>query len=101
METLGIKFFVNITPRSPMYRETEAYDYFGPRWAVAESIISMFKESGFIVFDEYRMGEHDYTDDMAFNATHLSELGARQYTARLDSVLTKLDSLRAELDAKK
>ena len=90
LESLGIKFFINITPRSPLYKETEAFDYFGPRWAVAEAIISMFKEDGFVVFDEYKMGEHDYTEEMAFNATHLSELGAIQYTARLDSMLEAL-----------
>ena len=101
MESLGIKFFVNITPRSPEYRDIEVFDYFGPRWVVGESIVSMFKEYGFIVFDEYKMGEHDYTSEMAFNSTHLSELGAAQYTARVDSLLPKLDSLRHELDAKK
>lgn len=90
LESLGIKFFINITPRSPLYKETEAFDYFGPRWPVAEAIISMFKEDGFVVFDEYKMGEHDYTEEMAFNATHLSELGAIQYTARLDSMLEAL-----------
>jgi hypothetical protein len=36
------------------------------------------------------MGDHDYTDEMAFNEDHLSYLGAIQLTTRLDSVLKSL-----------
>ena len=83
----GIKFFVNITPRNPDYKDTGAFGYFGPRWIVAETIISMFEDADILVFDENKMGNHDYPDKMAYNSIHLSYLGAIQYTARLDSLL--------------
>ena len=86
----GIKFFVNITPRHPEYRETGSFGFFGPRRIVAETIFSMFEDEDFIVFDENKMGEHDYTDKMAYNSIHLSKEGAIQYTARLDSLLETL-----------
>jgi len=90
LEKQGIKFFVNITPRNPRYKETEAFDYFGPRWNVAEKVISMFEEEKFLIFDENKNGDHDYTDDMAYNTVHLSKEGARRYTERLDSLLETL-----------
>lgn len=89
-DSLDIKFIMNVTPRNPAYEETGAYGYFGPRRVVAENIIEMIKDMGIIVFDENKMGQHDYPDDMAFNTTHLSEKGAIQYTARLDSLLETL-----------
>ena len=45
----------------------------------------------FRLWDENKMGDHDYTDEMAFNEDHLSYLGAIQLTTRLDSLLKKLD----------
>lgn len=40
--------------------------------------------------DENKMGDHDYTDAMAFDYDHLSYLGAAQLTHRLDSLLNTL-----------
>jgi hypothetical protein len=37
------------------------------------------------------MGLHDYSDEMAVNTDHLSALGARQLTERLDSLLKEMD----------
>ena len=58
---------------------------------MANAIIDGLKEHGFLIFDENKNGKHDYTDEMAYNNTHLSYLGARQFTARLDSVLRSLE----------
>ena len=44
------------------------------------------------MFDENKFGEHDYTSDMAYNTDHLSALGAKQYTHRLDSLLATLEN---------
>ena len=41
--------------------------------------------------DENRMGDHDYTDEMAINCDHLSGTGAAQLTRRLDSLLKSLE----------
>ena len=89
-EQLGIKFFVHVTPRNPDYKDSGAFGFFGPRWVVAETIFDMFEEEGFLIFDENRMGDHDYSEDMAFNCIHLSAEGAIRFTARLDSLLETL-----------
>lgn len=86
----GIAFFMTITPRSPGYKETEAFGYFGPGWDVAKEIIEKIKGLGIPVFDEYNYGDHDYTDKMACGSFHLSYLGAYQFTRRLDAFLEKL-----------
>ena len=41
--------------------------------------------------DENRMGDHDYTDEMAADRDHLAEKGAEQLTSRLDSLIRTLD----------
>ena len=90
LEAQGVKFFMNITPRNPQYRETESFDYFGPDRNVAEKIITLLEEDEILIFDENKMGEHDYGDDMAYNMIHVSKEGALRYTARLDSLLETL-----------
>ena len=44
----------------------------------------------FVYWDENQMGDHDYTDEMASNKDHLSYLGAKQLTLRLNAKLKKL-----------
>ena len=44
----------------------------------------------FIFMDEHKMGNHDYTSEMAYNMDHLCIKGASQLTARLDSLLGTL-----------
>ena len=41
--------------------------------------------------DENKMGEHDYTDDMAYDRDHLGSLGAEKISRRLDSLIQTLD----------
>ena len=48
----------------------------------------------FVLMDENQMGNHDYTDSMAYESDHLSALGANQLTGRLDSVLKTLETFR-------
>ena len=47
--------------------------------------------SNFRLMDENKMGNHDYTEDMAIDYDHLSAIGAVQLTSRLDSLLHTLD----------
>lgn len=89
-DSRGVKVVAAITPRNPGYRKTEVFGSFGPKRDVAQKIIDSVAEMGAILFDENKDGLHDYTDEMAFNTNHLSYLGARQFSIRLDSLLKSL-----------
>ena len=89
-DSCGLALVAAITPRNPAYRETEAYDVFGPSWDVAHELIQAVADMGILIFDEYKDGLHDYTDVMAANEYHVSYLGAIQFTERLDSLLKTL-----------
>ena len=90
IDSCGIQLIAAIPPRSPQYRYAEAFDPYGPSWNVAHQIIDAVKDMGILVFDEYKDGYHDYTDAMANNPNHLSYLGAAQFSARLDYLLSML-----------
>lgn len=88
---IGIVF-----PQAPYYMETGAYGLYGLQRSVASKkfayLDSLAKANPyFVLMDENKMGKHDYTDKMAQNRDHLSYLGAKQMTARLDSVLKTLE----------
>lgn len=89
-DSCGITVIATITPRNPAYRETEAFDIFGPSRTVAHELIQAVADMGILIFDENKDGLHDYTEEMAANAYHVSYLGAIQYTERLDSLLKTL-----------
>jgi hypothetical protein len=79
-------------PMNPRYKETGAYGRHGLRRSVASTLIERIQNlssvyPNFILFDENKMGDHDYTDEMARDLDHLNELGAAQMTGRLDSLL--------------
>lgn len=88
-EAKGIKVFLNITPRNPLYKNTGSYCYFGPRRSLVNKIIRTLRYKGYYIFDENKGGHHDYSNIMAANNVHLSILGAQKYTARLDELLRK------------
>lgn len=79
-------------PLNPKYRETGAYGRHGLRRSEAPAIIEKIQKlneayPNFIIFDENKMGNHDYTDEMARDTDHLGDLGAAQMSLRLDSLL--------------
>ncbi len=85
-----------IFPQSPAYKETGSFGRYGIRRSEAPALIEELKNleqeyPHFHFWDENKMGEHDYTDEMAFNEDHLCYLGAIQLTTRLDSLLKILD----------
>lgn len=87
---IGILF-----PQSPRYKNTGSLGICGmQRSEAAEKIAwldSVAQEKPYFVFvDENKMGDHDYTDEMAYNMDHLSPAGAAQLTTRLDSLLKTL-----------
>jgi hypothetical protein len=90
MDRRNIKLVLAVTPRNPAYAETEGFGVFGPSREVARAVINRFVEKGYVVFDENKDGKHDYTPKMAYNNTHLSYIGAEQFTSRLDSLLKTL-----------
>ena len=57
---------------------------------MAHKIIKAVEDMGIMVFDEYKDGYHDYTNEMANNQNHVSYLGAAQFSARLDAWLKTL-----------
>ena len=85
-----------ICPINPKYSETGAYGYAGLRRsevpAVLQDLSNLTKNhENFILFDENKMGNHDYTDKEAHDYSHLSAEGAEKLTQRLDSLIQTLD----------
>lgn len=84
-----------IFPQAPQYRETGALGLYGLQRSVAKKKIAYLDSIAkanpyFVLMDENKMGEHDYTDEMAQNRDHLSHIGAIQMTTRLDSLIKTL-----------
>ena len=81
-----------IFPQSPEYRNTGSMGRDGLRRSEAVDVIDSLQKlqnvfDNFILMDENKMGFHDYVDSMAQDCDHLNQLGAKQLTARLDSLL--------------
>lgn len=94
-EEKGIFVVGIVFPQSPAFRETGSFGRYGIRRSEAPALLEELKNleqeyPHFHFWDENKMGNHDYTDEMAFNEDHLSYLGAIQLTTRLDSVLKSL-----------
>jgi uncharacterized protein (TIGR02171 family) len=88
-----------ITPVSPYYKKTGSYGRHGMRRSDAEILIERLKTvesktKNFVLMDENKMGNHDYLGDVAYDYDHLCWTGAEKLTARLDSLLIKLESKR-------
>ena len=84
-----------IFPQNPRYKETGIFGRYGMRRSLARSLINQFHElaqiyPNFTLFDENKMGAHDYTDMEAVDSDHLCYNGTPKITARLDSVLKSL-----------
>ena len=83
-------------PVNPKYQETGAYGYAGLRRSEAAAVIKEISDlekvyPNFVLMDENKMGNHDYTDNMANDNSHLSTEGAQKLTHRLDSLIQTLD----------
>lgn len=83
-------------PVNPKYQETGAYGYAGLRRSEAAAVIKEISDlekvyPNFVLMDENKMGNHDYTDNMANDNSHLSTKGAQKLTRRLDSLIRTLD----------
>ena len=94
-ENYGVYVIGIVFPQSPAYKNTGAFGRYGLRRsempALLQELQDLSKEFPHFVFiDENKMGNHDYPDEFAYNRDHLCALGAKQMTARLDSVLKTL-----------
>lgn len=84
-----------IFPQNPRYKKTGAYGRYGLRKSYAKTLIEKIKKlekdySNFRFVDENKMGEHDYSDNMASDTDHLCVMGGYQLWDRLDSVIQTL-----------
>ena len=84
-----------IFPQAPQYIKTGSFGLYGLQRSVVSGKIarldSLAKANAhFVLMDEYKMGNHDYSDDMAFNRDHLCSEGAKRMATRLDSLLRTL-----------
>ena len=92
----NIIFIGVITPQNPLYKETGSFGRYGIQRSEAPSLIKEIADlqdtySNFILIDENKMGDHDYSDDMATDSDHLAIKGAEQLTHRLDSLIRTFD----------
>jgi hypothetical protein len=96
-EDKGIVVIGIIFPQSPSFRQTGSFGRYGIRRSempgIMEKLDSLSKAHGnFVLFDENRMGDHDYPESMAANQDHLNRAGAVQLTQRLDSLIIKIEA---------
>ena len=92
----GVYIIGVILPQSPDYKNTGAFGFGGIRRSVAPDLIEEIsglsdKYSRFILLDENKMGNHDYTSEMALDCSHLNHAGAEQLTHRIDSLINTLN----------
>jgi hypothetical protein len=85
-----------IFPQSPAYKNSGAYGAYGLKRSEAPALIDRISHisdtlPNFIFFDENKMGNHDYSDEMARDRDHLATPGAEQMTHRLDSLIQTLN----------
>jgi len=93
LQSKGILLFMINFPQSRHYKEAPYAETYGVKWDryrnLIDSVNAIEKQySNFHVYDAYNAGENDY-DSLDFNnESHLSELGARKLSHRLDSVIS-------------
>ena len=85
-----------IVPVNPKYKNTGAFGYRGLRRSDAFKVIEDLSDlsltyPNFVLMDENKMGEHDYTDEDALDNAHLSKAGAAKLTPRIDSLIRTLN----------
>ena len=86
-----------IFPQSPAYAKTGAFGRYGLRRSSAKKLIAELeglkkKYPNFVLMDENKMGEHDYTDAMAIDEDHLCYAGSIQMSKRLNKLLLSLEA---------
>lgn len=88
---IGVEF-----PQSPAFKTTGSYAQFGIQRSLMPQLFEEINDisktyPNFIFVDENKMGNHDFPEDMAQDAGHLSTDGATKMSIRLDSLLRTLE----------
>jgi hypothetical protein len=86
-----VKVILLVPPQNPEYAKTGSFGIYGLRRSLSVKLLENAKKMNAVLFDENKMGAHDYTADMAYNTDHLSRKGAKQLSGRLDSLLKTLE----------
>lgn len=91
VSVIGIVF-----PQSPNFKKTGSFGRYGVRRSEAPKLLKRIQDleqvyPNFTFWDENKMGDHDYSDPMANNKDHLSDLGAQQLTERLNLLLESME----------
>ena len=86
-ERRGVTVVLIVPPQNPKYAETGSYGIYGVRRSVAKELLERASQMNVVLFDENKMGAHDYKSNMAYNTDHLSYEGTKRLSARLDSLL--------------
>jgi len=94
-----IHLILYTTPESPYYKNTNAYGRWGPGRGSGEAMMAQLKAledtfpEYYHFYDANRGGNHDYTDDEAWDFDHLCAKGAQKFSTRVsalvDSVLRR------------
>ncbi len=84
-----------IFPQNPLYVNTGSFSFHGIQRSIAPTLIQELADlsktyPNFMLMDENKMGDHDYTDGMAYDNNHLSSDGALQMTLRINSLLATM-----------
>jgi uncharacterized protein (TIGR02171 family) len=88
----GVHLLVVVYPQNPEFARSPYYQHYGPlqetALAVLQDLQGLERISDRVHFyDAHRFGNHDYTDEDAYDVNHLSFKGAVKLTARLDSLV--------------
>jgi formylglycine-generating enzyme required for sulfatase activity len=81
------------TPQHPGYATSENMGRLGPgvqTYRKLEAILKSIESQNnyFHYYDANNFGNHDYTDEDAYDANHLSPKGAAKLTSRIDSLIS-------------
>jgi hypothetical protein len=79
-------------PVSPYYRNSAAYSVKGPSWQTAHDILDTLRKIDFAneyfhFYDANKDGNHDYDSADAYDQNHMSYLGGRKLSIRVDSII--------------
>ena len=92
----GVVVIGVIFPVSPYYKKTGSYSRHGMRRSTAKMLVERLEKlaentENFVLLDENKMGNHDYTGMVASEYDHLCSKGAKKLTQRLDSLIKTLE----------
>jgi uncharacterized protein (TIGR02171 family) len=88
----GVDLLFVVFPFNPKYGKTNIFNYLGASQTTARAVMQKFIDCAannprVHFYDANNYGNHDYTDDDAYDQIHLCEHGAQKLSLRLDSLM--------------